>query len=363
MKRIPAAMAISVGVCAAAVASPPRVDMRTPPGDSELRAAMDAALARTVKIHGASIGREHGYASGVLVSDDGLVVTVLSIFLEAQKPKVVLADGSSHVAKVVARDESRQLALLKIDSRVPAHFDLDGELPDADQPVPGDWLVAVGNPFKVADGSEPLTVAAGVCAGSVRLAGRRRNQAHPYTGRVLLLDMIVSTPGFGGGAVVNADGRLVGIVGEAVISENTHTWLNYAMPISEVAAFLRRHAAQSADADDPTATRPANLASADDANAVDPDRTAPPLELGIRLFDIGGQRQPAYVDRVRPGSPAHAAGLRKDDLILSLNGRNIATCADFRQAVQSLRRDDAVELLVKRKNEVLTIRIPAEKSQ
>lgn len=296
--------------------------------------AIATAGARVVKIYGGSIGRVKGFGSGVLVSADGKIVTVASSLLETDVPRVVLPDGRRIPAVVIARDPVRQLALLKIEADQLPHF----ELGESAHLGSGDWVIAAANPFKVADGPEPISFAAGMLAGRTRMEARRRAQDFPYEGPVLLTDVIVSTPGSAGGALVDISGRLVGVIGKEVISERTNTWLNYAIPVEEVAAFVA----------DPEAAR-----------ASEPRRPPPTADLGIRLFDVGGRLRPAYVERVRPGSPAALAGVRPDDLILSIAGRPVATCADYAKAVRGLRADDALELVVKRGSEIVTLTTPA----
>jgi S1-C subfamily serine protease len=312
------------------------------PGRAELDAAgpfataIAAAEPRVVKIYGGQIGRVKGYGSGVLVSADGQVVTVLSSLLESDVPRVVLWDGRRLPAIVIGRDRVRQLALLKIDALDLPHFELGG----SQHLRPGDWIIAAANPFKVADGPEPVSFSAGLYGGRTSLQARRRTQELPYSGEVLLTDMIVSAPGAAGGALVDVTGGLVGLIGKEVISERTNTWLNYALPVEEVAAFV---------------------ANPNPAQSPTPVTAAERLDLGIRLFDVGGRVRPAYVERVRPGSPAAAADVRADDLILSVGGRNIGSCADYDDALRGL-RPGPVELVVKRGDDVLTLFLEPQRS-
>ncbi len=291
--------------------------------------AIAAASQRVVKLYGATLGREKAYGSGVLVSADGRIVTALSLMLEGRTLRAVLPDGRSLPAQVEARDEVRQLALLKIDALNLPYF----ELGESSRIAPGDWLIAAANTFKVADGPEPVSIAVGVLSGRTQLAARLRSQDFPYDGPVLLPDMIISTPGSPGGAIVSTNGQLVGLIGRAVISKRTNTWLNYALPVEEVAAFLRGEQYRT--------HAPADVAQAGTAALT-------PLALGIRLFDIGGRTRPAYIERIRPDSPAARAGLRPDDLVLSVNGQMIATCAEFRQAMAATGPGAARTLVVKR---------------
>lgn len=298
--------------------------------------AIDIASQRVVKLYGGGIGREHGYASGVLVSADGQVVTALSVLLDSPSLRAVLPDGRRFPARVVKTDERRQLALLQIEAAGLPFF----ELSDSAHLRPGDWLIVAANPFKIADGPEPVSIAVGVFSGRTELSARRRAQEFPYHGPVLLTDVIVATPGSAGGAVVDVSGRLVGVVGKAVISRQTNTWINYALPVEEVAAFLSG----------------ADGAAESDASVVATESETTP-DIGVLLFDVGGHTRPAYVERVRVGSPAHAVGLRPSDLILSLDGAAIASCGGFQAALRKTRTGVEVDLEIKRGDELLTLRI------
>lgn len=304
--------------------------------DGQFTAAIETARARVVKIYGPRGGREAGYGSGVIISPDGRILTVLSTMLEDDAPRVVLDDGRRFFAAVIARDTRRQLALLKIEARDLPHFTLGSSA----HLQPGDWVVSAANPFKVADGPEAVSTAVGVFSGRAPLAARRRKQDYPYDGAVLLVDVLVSTPGSAGGALVDVSGNLVGILGKQVTSTRTNTWLNYAMPVEEAAAFVANPQAE----DDVAGALPTSL----------PSVTA---DIGILLFNVGGRQRPAYVERVRAGSPAAQAGVATDDLLLSVAGQPIATCEDYLEIVKRLRPGQEVELLVKRGDEVIPLKL------
>lgn len=306
--------------------------------------AIAAAQQRVVKLYGGALGREHGYGSGVIVSPDGRIVTTLSVLLETPALRVVLPDGRRLPARVVRRDERRQLALLEIDAEDLPAFTLD----TSEHLRPGDWVIAASNAFKVASGPEPVSITVGGFAGRTQLAARRRAQEFAYGGEALLTDIIVSAPGSAGGALVDLDGRLVGVIGKPVISRRTHTWVNYAVPVEQVRAFLE------SDSTSPAA-------------ALLPGASAPPvdgrqrlLDLGVRLFDVGGQVRLAYVERVRAGSAARRAGLRVDDLILAVNGEPVETCQEVFARIGAVSPDEPVELLVKRGGDALPIDIVPE---
>ncbi|RME37112.1 MAG: serine protease, partial [Planctomycetota bacterium] len=121
-----------------------------------LERAIQRVLPRVVKLYGAGTGLEAGFGSGILVSADGLVLTVYSLLIEGHNVRAIDAKGRSYAVRIVSVDPDRQLALLRL--RVPEgdpsptfpYFDLRGDVPLQ----PGDWVLAAGNAFKVAHGSE-----------------------------------------------------------------------------------------------------------------------------------------------------------------------------------------------------------------
>jgi len=294
--------------------------------------AIRFAQARCVKIYGASIGREHGYASGILVSPKGLILTAQGVYLSGSRIQVVLPNGEVHSATIERRGEALQTALLKIDASTPEYFEVPAEQPARQ----GDWVLAVSNLYKVAEGSERLSVNLGVLSLRTRLDAKRGTQEVHYDGDVVLIDAITSNPGAPGGAVVTADGRLCGMIGKNIESTSTNTRLNYAVPADLLRKFID---------DQPIA--PVAL----------PAQAQGPAALGIRLFTLGGKRAPAYIDSVQRDSPADKAGLRKDDLVMIVGGEIVRSVGDYQKALALLTPGKEVPLLVKRKRDIVRVLI------
>ena len=293
--------------------------------------AVDYAQKRTVKIFGAGIGRSPGYGTGVIVSADGDVLTANGVYLAGDRLRVTLPDGETHAAVVTRRSNELQTALLKIDAMTPDFFEL-AKTPVAQQ---GDWILAVSNAFKVAEGPEPLSVNIGVLGLRMKLDARRGFQDFPYEAEVYLYDAITSNPGAAGGAVIAADGRLVGMIGIVIEARSTNTRLNYAVPADLLSAFVRGEVTRPM-----TAVRPASQA-----------------DLGIRLFSLGGRKSPAYIDRVQSGGPAASAGLKTDDLIVTIAGQTVRDVGEYQRVLETLEVGKEVVMEVKRKNELLSVRI------
>jgi serine protease Do len=77
-------------------------------------------------------------------------------------------------------------------------------------------------------------------------------------------------------------------------------------------------------------------------------------------MDYGARDRPAYVERVRPDSPAQRAGIRPNDLIMTVNGERVATCDDFFGALGSIPPEQRIDLVLKRGDELLPVQLEAE---
>jgi serine protease Do len=298
-----------------------------------------------VKIHGGRIAGQEGYASGVLVSADGEIVTALALLLQASDLRVVTADGTIHRADVIYRDERRQLALLKLQKKGSGVFS-SVAMDESVVPAIGDGVYVVGNPFKIAEGVEACSVTHGVLSGRARLDARQPGggRAAAYRGEVWIMDAMSSNPGSPGSAVFDTQGRFIGLVGEVLESRLTHTMLNYAYPVQEVVAFLRdARATADAPADAPGPT------------AVKPDAIPGPGYHGIRLTRFGYLQKLPFVGNVAADSPAARAGIQEGDLIISIDGRAIPNARAFEETFNGLHAGDEVSVVVKRGDQLITV--------
>ncbi len=296
------------------------------------RDAIDYAQRRCVRIYGGGAGREHGYATGLIVSPDGLILTAQGMYLAGDYLRVVLPDGRRFEAREVRRSEKLQAALLKLQGdpppKTPLYFDLDDQ-PTVEQ---GDWVFAVSNTFNVSSSpDEPLSVCLGIVSVRAEMEARHRKQDVPYEGEMVLIDAITSNPGSPGGAVCTLDGKLVGMIGKLFESVNTRTRINYAVPVDMLRRFVEGKEEMDTPPTEPGEPTPGKAAY-----------------VGIRLFKLSGDKAPAYVDGVAPGSPAHAAGIRKDDLVLSIGQEAVRNCREYDEAVAKLKPGQEVRFLLKR---------------
>ncbi|MEX2213615.1 MAG: trypsin-like peptidase domain-containing protein [Phycisphaeraceae bacterium] len=330
------AMGFGVAIARADNTAPSAKPQAAAADNSPFAGAIEYAQKRTVKLIGAGAGREHGYASGIIVSEDGHILTAHGIYVTGDtnaRLQIIMPDGRVYPATIERRSDAMQVVLLKIDAKTPEHFDLPTE-PNVQK---ADWVLSVSNAFKVADRDEPLSVNMGIVSLRTEIDAKKRAQDVELEGDMLIIDAITSNPGAPGGALVTPDRKLAGMIGKIIESKSTNTRLNYAIPSDRLRQFV-----DGKDTPIVGVTPPASTGKA---------------ELGIRLFRLSGKRAPAYVDRVTTDSPAAKAGIQKDDLILAMAGEVVRSIKDFDDMLQQVRPGEEITVILKRKTEVLSVRL------
>ncbi|MHC5062633.1 MAG: S1C family serine protease [Planctomycetota bacterium] len=305
--------------------------------ESLLEEVIDRHLPSVVKIHGASgLSTILPYASGVLVSTEGHILTLDQVMLQKGQTRVVLSDGSVHEAELLPPDMKLGLRLLKIDSA--AVLGLEPLVPAESSPASGSMVVSIGNCFRLAEFSEKLSATFGVVVANARSGLRYRLQTVDYDGELVITDA-PNNPGHFGGALITLEGKWVGINTRVVESTETNTQISAAIPSQDLRQYLDRALSGEGDT---AVTEPV------------PEEEPVAIDHGIVLFDMGGRRSPpAYVERVRPGSPAEAIGLQADDLILRIDEHPVRSCLEFENRISKHRPGDKILLTFKRKDQVM----------
>ncbi|HWC90407.1 MAG TPA: S1C family serine protease [Pirellulales bacterium] len=318
---------------------------RAEAGDASLGQTVAQVEPKIVKIYGAGGYRGlEAYQSGFLISAEGHILTVWSYVLDTDYITATLNDGSRYDAKLLAADPRLELAVLKIEARDLPHFDLHAA---ADGPA-GSRVLAFSNLFGVATGDEPASVQHGVISVRTRLDARRGAYETPYKGPIYVLDAMTNNPGAAGGALTDVRGRLLGMLGKELRSRVSNIWLNYALPIEEMTKTVDSILAGK------------YVKRAADEREVKPQHAWSARRLGLVLVPDVLERTPPYIDEVRAGSAAEAAGLRPDDLVIFIGDRLVASCKAVTSELERLDRADPVKLTVSRENDLVEITLPAE---
>jgi S1-C subfamily serine protease len=273
------------------------------------------------------------------------VLTVWSYVLDSDEVIVMLNDGRRFVATLVGADPRLEIAVLKIEATDLPFFELN-QTPTLDA---GSRVLAFSNLFNVATGDEAASVQHGVVAAMANLAARRGVYQTTYRGSVYVLDAVTNNPGAAGGVLTDRNGNLAGMLGKELRSSLDNTWLNYAIPITElnrpVTDILNGKSRPRTKTE--TARRPVEAMTLD--------------LLGIVLVPDVLPKTPPFIDRLRPDSPAAKAGLRADDLIVFLNDQTINSAQMLQDELGMIDRIDEVRLIVLRGQELVNVSLFAQR--
>ena len=280
---------------------------------------------------GPSTQERRGGGSGVIISADGYIVTNNHVVDEATRLRVKLSDGRTFDAKVIGTDPTTDVALVKIEAE-----DLP-TLPfgSSDSLRLGEWVLAIGSPYNLQS-----TITAGIVS-----AKARQLDVIPSEFRIesfIQTDAAVN-PGNSGGALVNTRGELVGI--NTVIKTMTGSYVGYSFAVPET--IVRKVVV---DLKEYGVVQRALLGLAFrpiDQNFIDQMGE----ETGIE--ELGG----VYVASVSEGGAASQAGIRKGDVILSVDGVELNEAATLQEQIGKHRPTDKVKLMIKRSGSMKQIEV------
>lgn len=266
--------------------------------------------------------------SGVIISEDGYIVTNNHVIEGATKLRVTLPDGRAFDAKTIGTDPATDVALIKIDaSGLPT-------LPfgSSDDLRLGEWVLAIGYPMELQS-----TITAGIVSAKARQLGALNNR---YGIESFIQTDAAVNPGNSGGALVNTRGELVGI--NTIIKTSTGSYVGYSFAVPET--IVRKVVV---DLKESGVVQRAVLGisfRAIDQQFID--------ELGddSDIKEIGG----IYVASVSEGGSASEAGLRKGDVILSVDGVAVNDSATFLEQIGKRRPGDEITLELRRGEKEIT---------
>lgn len=270
--------------------------------------------------------------SGVLVSNDGYIVTNNHVIEDGIKFEVSLFDNREYKAELIGRDVSTDLALLKIEEE-----DLPySSFGNSDSLQVGAWVIAVGNPFSLES-----TVTAGIVSAKGRnidiLDGEYSIESFIQT------DAVVN-PGNSGGALVNTKGELIGINTAIITKSGKYEGYSFAVPSNLVRKVI-------SDLKDFGFVQRGLLGiTIEDINS--------DLAKKLRLKKIQG----VHVARVSPSSGAEDAGLSRGDVIIGINGKEIKTLPELQEVVATFSLGDIIEIEYLRNNRRMLAKVTLKDS-
>jgi serine protease Do len=261
-----------------------------------------------------------GFGSGVIISEDGYIVTNNHVIEDAQKIVVGLNDKREFEARLIGRDPNTDVALLKIDTE---------ELPyltygSSNDLKLGEWVLAVGNPFYLNS-----TVTAGIVSARARNLGINQEQ--------LSIESFIQTdaavnPGNSGGALVNQRGELIGINTAIASQTGSYAGYSFAIPVTIVKKVV------------------------EDLKEFGEVQRA---LLGVSISDVTAEIakknnlekiEGVYVGDVSDNGAAKEAGIKPGDVILSISGVKVNSGAELQEKISQFRPGDDVKIVIKRNN-------------
>lgn len=266
--------------------------------------------------------QQQSTGSGVIISEDGYIVTNNHVIDNADEVSVTLDDKTSYTAKVIGTDPSTDLALLKVEAKgLP--FSSYG---NSDDVRVGEWVLAVGNPFNLTS-----TVTAGIVSAKARNIHILPDQKFPIES-FIQTDAAVN-PGNSGGALVNTKGELIGI--NAAIASNTGSYSGYSFAI------------------------PVNIVK----KVVDDLLEFGTVQrgfIGVSIRDLDAEfakeksiktLSGVYVSGLTTDGAAETAGIKEGDIITSINGVAVKSSPELQEQVGRYRPGDKIAVTVVRDNE------------
>jgi len=247
--------------------------------------------------------------SGAIISKDGLVVTNEHVVRDATEIKVTLTDGREFTGKVLASEPENDLALVKIEGR-----DLPmAALGDSDSLLVGEWAIAIGNPFGFLLEDPHPSVTVGVVSALHRSVRTEEGTTGVYKD-MIQTDAAIN-PGNSGGPLVNALGDVIGINTFIISASGGSMGIGFAIPINRVKHIVAEVAKYG------------KIRQIWIGIAV--QEVTPMIARSLGLGDTRG----VIVSQVDSGSPADEAGIKRGDVIISVNNKPIRNYESARKAI------------------------------
>jgi Do/DeqQ family serine protease len=262
--------------------------------------------------------------SGVIISNNGFIVTNNHVVANAENLEVTLNDNRTFEAELIGTDPSTDIAVIKIDARGLPFVNYG----NSDNVRVGEWVLAVGNPFDLTS-----TVTAGIVSAKGRNIGIMRER---YGIESFIQTDAAVNPGNSGGALVDLKGRLIGINTAIATPTGSYAGYSFAVPVSLVSKVV------------------------DDLIEYGVVQRA---VLGIEIVDANDPRleedvdevSGVYVNKVNENSAASEAGLQKGDVITKINDTDVTNVAELQDLVARHRPGDKIDVTFKREGKSKTV--------
>ncbi len=266
--------------------------------------------------------------SGVIITQDGYIVTNNHVIDNASKIEVTLNDKRTFIAEVIGVDKTTDLALLKIDEEGLRFMSFG----NSDNCKVGEWVLAVGNPMNLTS-----TVTAGIISAKGRSIDLLRRQDNQYAIENFIQTDAAINPGNSGGALVNTHGQLIGINTAIASQTGSYTGYGFAVPVNLVKKVM------------------------DDLLKFGKVQRA---LLGVAIQDITQDiadkeglkdLNGVLVKEVTSGSSGDKAGVKQGDVITKINSVEVNSASALQEEIGKFRPGDKITIEVKRAGELKTL--------
>ena len=281
--------------------------------------------------------KREGSGSGVIISEDGYIVTNNHVVEGADELTVTLDDNREFSARIIGTDKTTDLALIKIDGKNLPTLSIG----DSNDLKVGEWVLAVGNPFNLKS-----TVTAGIVSAKARTIGVSPSSVESF----IQTDAAINA-GNSGGALVNTRGELVGINAMLVSQTGSYAGYGFAIPttiMNKVVADLKQYG---------TVQRAMiGISGTDVNNYVDK------MKEENKEIDLGTM-QGIYISEVEDNGAASEAGLEKGDVITAIDGKKITKMAELQEYLTSKRPGEKITITYKRNKKDITKTVTLKNAQ
>jgi len=274
------------------------------------------------------IPEQRASGSGVLITDDGYIVTNNHVVDGADEVNVTLANKKTYKGTVVGTDASYDLAVIKIEGKGLPYLVYG----NSDEAKLGQWVLAIGYPLNL-----DVTVTAGIISAKSRSIGINERQSKNPVESFIQTDAAVN-PGNSGGALINTSGELIGINSAIASLTGSYSGYSYAIPVNIVKKVIT-------DIVKFGAVQRAYLGiNYPKENLNEEDLKKLEAEIGTTYKEGEG----VYVKDVLEGSAASGAGIKKGDVVTKINGAPVSGGPELQEQISRYKPGDKITLTYKR---------------
>lgn len=287
------------------------------------------------------IPEQRASGSGVIISDDGFIVTNNHVVQSADDIDVTLSNKKTYKAKVIGTDPAYDLAVIKIEAKALPYL-LYGNSEDVKI---GQWVLAIGYPLNL-----ETTVTAGIISAKARSLGLNRDRTGKAENAVesyIQTDAAVNQ-GNSGGALVNTDGRLIGINSAIASPTGYYSGYSYAIPVNIAKKVVD-------DIIKFGTVQRAYLGIRYNNTSDMTDEYKKSNNIPLNTWGI-------YVSEVPENGAAYAAGIKKGDIIKSINGVEVNSGAELQEQVSRYKPGDKVPVIYFRNDKEYSVMVSFKNS-